>query len=228
MVYDPAVAVHDPQVLQAVEADLLANPDGQVYFVHLLIPHNPFVYLHDCSIRYEDNPSLSYAMLPRETDVNPDIIEYRTTRYFEQAECALLTLREFFEQMKSKSMFDRSIILLHGDHGSQISAHYPSPNNIQVMTVEDYRAHYSTLFAVKYPHGEFGLDNRALPISTLLHEFSTDVTIYSDSQVAHEPRQIKQSGDMDDQGMFLYLKDGHGLKKVEINIFPNKLDEWRD
>jgi hypothetical protein len=225
VVNDPAVAVHDPQVLQAVGEDLLANADGQVYFVHLLIPHNPFVYLHDCSIRYEDNPSLSYAMLPGETDLDPDVIKYRTMRYFEQAECALLTLRDFFEQMKSKSIFDRSIILLHGDHGSQVSAHFPSPGNIQVLTIEDYRAHYSTLFAVKYPYGEFGLDNRAVPISALLREFSSDVTIYSKTPVVHVPAQTKQPGDMDDRGMFIYLKDEYGLKKVEINLFPNILDE---
>ena len=99
-------------------------------------------------------------------------IEYRTLRYFEQADCALLTLRQLFEEMKSRDIFDRAYIVLHGDHGSQVSKNYPAVQNIETLTVDDYRAHYSTLFAVKSPFGEFELDPRALPISTLLEEFS--------------------------------------------------------
>ena len=111
--YDPAIANHDPEVFDVLQKDVVANPAGRVFFAHMLIPHNPFVYLHDCSVRYESDPSLSRPIVINgDRIVNPEHIEYLTIRYFEQAECALLTLREMFEEMKLR-VYIRPVLYSH-------------------------------------------------------------------------------------------------------------------
>ena len=219
LITDPAIAVHDPQPLKNLQQDVLASPEDRVFFAHLLIPHNPFVYLHDCSVKYESNPSLSYAMLSTDRDLSSEVIEYRTMRYFEQAECALFSLRQLFEAMKSKAIFDQSHIIIHGDHGSQISRTYPALQNLDILTVEDYRAHYSTLFAVKLPFGKFDLDTRALPLSTLLEEFGGVVSRNLQDQLTNATVQERVLQDEIKTAPFIYVTSPNGLQKVDVDIF---------
>jgi hypothetical protein len=219
LITDPAIAVHDPEPFKILQQDVLSNPGGRVFFAHMLLPHNPFVYLHDCSVRYESNPSLSYAMLSTDEDLSAEVIEYRTMRYFEQAECALLTLRQLFEEMKSKAIFNQAYIIIHGDHGSQVSRTYPAIQNLGSLTGEDFRAHYSTLFATKLPFGKFDQDNRALPISTLLEEFSRTVANGSQGQVVAAGIQERLPESESETASFIYLMNPKGLTKVDIDIF---------
>ena len=218
LIFDLAIAVHDPEVFEVLQRDVLAEPEGRVFFAHLLIPHNPFVYLHDCTVRYESNPALSYALVNTDKDVSPELIEYRTMRYFEQAECALVTLRQMFEEMKSEGVFDQSFIVIHGDHGSQISRRVPKPRNLKTLTGEDYRALYSTLFAVKFPYGEYYQDTRTLALSALLEEFSSAVTSgVGGPLTAEEIGSLPQyEGETEP---FIFLVDPKGLHKVNIDIF---------
>jgi hypothetical protein len=155
-------------------------------------------------------------MLIGESDVDPEVIEYRTLRYFEQAECALATLREMFEEMKSNAIFDRAYIVLHGDHGSQISKSFPYASNIGVLENEDFLAHYSTLFAFKRPFGKFEHDLRALPISTLLEEFSEEFINQEKLQITEveDPTQNNENTEA-----FIYLTGTYPLTRVDINLF---------
>jgi len=158
-------------------------------------------------------------MLSTDTNLKPEVIEYRTMRYFEQAECALTTLRQLFEEMKFNSIFERSYIVLHGDHGSQISKNLPTVRNLEVMTGEDYRAHYSTLFAIKVPFGEFSLDPRSLPISTLLEEFSITLTDIEKNKHI-EAGQWKYLPENETKtGAYVYLTEANRQTRIEVDIF---------
>lgn len=206
-------------ILETLRQDLFANTGGRVYFAHLLLPHNPFVYLHDCSVSYETDTSLSFAMLRSDKDLNPGVIEYWTLRYFEQAECALVTLRQLFEEMKSRAIFNQTYIVLHGDHGSQISRNYPEVRNLKVLTDEDYRAHYSTLFAVKIPYGKFKLDRRALSIDMLLEEFSRALpkSKYSQNIEIAYPESLPENRNKTEP--FIYLSGSYPLTRIDVDIF---------
>ena len=219
--FENVIAVYDPRVFKVMQEDILANPMGRVFFAHLLLPHNPFVYLHDCSVRYDPDPSMSYAMASNDRYRNPKVFEYRTMRYFEQAECALVTLRQMFEEMKLRAIFDQAFIVIHGDHGSQIASNYPTIGNLKTLTYEDYRAHYSTLFAVKLPFGKSNQDSRSLPISTLLEEFVTAAAMVEQGHgVATEPMEIAPQNE-NKLAPFIYLLTPNGLKKVDIDIFDD-------
>ncbi len=76
--------------------------DGPAYhFLHLMPPHPPYVI----------NPDGSYA-----AGVLPNTRE----NYISQARSILNQLVAYLEKLRSLGLYDSSIIIVHGDHGSQI------------------------------------------------------------------------------------------------------------
>lgn len=67
---------------------------GRYTFVHLGVPHDPFVLEADCS-------------------------ESRSSNVVTQSQCAALLVTRFLERLKSLDRYDDSLILIHGDHGER-------------------------------------------------------------------------------------------------------------
>ncbi len=69
---------------------------GRYTFVHLLLPHNPYVLRSDCG--HEDAPGR---------------VSLR-----DQTECTLRLLVRFLETLRRLDRLDGSVVVVHGDHGS--------------------------------------------------------------------------------------------------------------
>lgn len=172
VIEDPSVAVHDPTVLQRLAEDLVDAPRGRVFLAHVLLPHSPFVFLHHCEIDYATQPALRWASIPGEAVLKPEIHEFRAMRYFEQTDCALLSLRALFDRMQAAGTLEGSIILLHGDHGPGLAT---TGQANPAMPTEAVRARHSVLFAARFPGGGFAVDERTLALSELLEGFARAV-----------------------------------------------------
>ena len=107
--------------------------------------------------------------------------------------------------MRAQGIFDQSIILLHGDHGSTIFERDPSIVNEPKLTSNDLLDAYSTLFAVKMPNGEFRLNDETVSLAVLIHRFASEMTSRNRASPDEKP--------------FIYLKEGMELKRVDIDIF---------
>lgn len=70
---------------------------GRYTYVHLIIPHFPFVLKQDCS--YDG--------------------DFKITSPLEQSLCATSLIVRLIEGLKHLKRFDESIILIHGDHGQE-------------------------------------------------------------------------------------------------------------
>lgn len=143
---------------EVLAREIAQNPNGQVFFAHLLIPHRPFMFDSRCAIVL-DQP---YDNLERMSD--PWLSAYREA-YHEQVACTTRQLGNLFAAMKKAGSFDRTTIVVHGDHGSRIQPARRHPNR----NLADIRSRYSTLLAVKAPNLAPGYDNRLYPIRHLLH-----------------------------------------------------------
>jgi hypothetical protein len=93
----PIVAKLSMERLIELEPRLPAH--GRYTFVHLLLPHNPYVLGSDC--RHQGTTSAPIA-----TDLR------------QQTDCALLLLQRFFETLRRLGRLDGSLVVVHGDHGS--------------------------------------------------------------------------------------------------------------
>ena len=215
------LTVHDPRVFSRLKNDVLSEPDGRYFFAHVLLPHAPFVFMHDCSINYNTAWWERHPMLKDEPVQIASVYELRARLYFEQMECALFSLRQVFDDMKRAGIFEQSIIVLHGDHGSMLAKYLPRYWNINKLTSSDYRAHFSTLFAVKFPNAEFQIDDRILPLSVLLEGFSKTVPGYITGNHSGKGFSETVSNDPEKVAKYIYLLGSVPMQKVEVNIFED-------
>jgi hypothetical protein len=162
--------------LKVLWKDLVSLPHGTALFAHLMIPHSPYVARADCSIRppsrdflwQNNNRFLPSAEGPTNTLASR---QERYKLYFEQLKCLYSKLDELFDRMRAAGVYDDSIIILHGDHGSRIGINEPTSRNQHVLTKRDLVDGFSTLFAMKLPQRAGGYDPSPRPLGQLFAEF---------------------------------------------------------
>lgn len=138
---------------------------GELFFAHLLMPHYPYVYDSHCSIR---TPISSWQTRQRVDGRNSQSSrQQRYLLYFEQVECTIKLLDHLFAAMKKAGTYENSIIIVHGDHGSRITRMDPDTSNVNQLTIDDYIDSYSTLYAIKKPNMQPGIDGRMMSLPDL-------------------------------------------------------------
>ena len=72
--------------------------------------------------------------------------------------------------MKRTGIWDKAILIVHGDHGSRIVRNYPEAANAKNLQASDFVDSFSTHFALKMDGVEAGIDNRFVPLQTVFIE----------------------------------------------------------
>lgn len=148
-----------------LEKEIVSLPDGNFVLAHLLLPHAPYAIRSDCSVNknldewHPDKEVLGRAAWREET----------YPLFFDQAECLYTRLEALFNEMKERGIYEDSLIIIHGDHGSRISLTEPLIGNEEKITARDLADVYSTIFSVKFPRGVAKYDGRVFPLERLLH-----------------------------------------------------------
>ena len=89
----PVISALSFSRLMKEEKDL--PPQGRYTFIHLLMPHPPYVLRGDCS--YQESGA--------KTDMR------------QQTRCTMRLLLEFVDVLRQLGRFDESLMVVHGDHG---------------------------------------------------------------------------------------------------------------
>jgi arylsulfatase A-like enzyme len=141
--------------------DILSEQRQAFFFVHLLVPHSPYLYKPDGTIR----PLSQWSEDRADERINPSAYEERYCRYCEQVQFLATQLDAFLRTLQTGGALDRMIVLIHGDHGSRIrrildpKSPQEEPENQDAESL-DYSAapperdlldRFSTLLAVKQP-----------------------------------------------------------------------------
>jgi len=193
-------------VLDGLSDKVLSLPQGHVLFSHLIFPHYPYITQSNCSL----SPSLSQwknigGSYPEGQRNTFSSREERYRAYFQQMQCLYRKLDKLFEQMREVNMYNDSIIILQGDHGSRITRLEPFTENSARLSEQDLKDSFSTLFAVKYPAGQGYYNTKTRPIEDLLAE-----TLFSDVELLEKTVE-KES----EPFVYFQLK-----KKWEFEKFP--------
>jgi len=218
------LAVYDPRLFDTLKEDIGKRGNGNYFFAHALIPHGPFAYQPDCSVDYNTPPGLRRAFLESEPPLSPIMYEIRYGLYFGQAECALRTLQSLIDSMKREGLYDRAIIVLHGDHGSRIVSHSPLFRNKALLTADEYRSSFSTLFAVKYPGSDFLVDERPLSISYLTEELFAALPAMVNGGGAPVGFNPSGVGDRSKTDTYVYLTGKFPMERVDIDLFGDRAE----
>ena len=150
-----AVVAFDDAIKSLTEA----RP-GDVYLLHMLLPHYPYVVDRHCRPLPWEEWKLRHRTVT---------MKERHLGYFEQVRCTTQMVHRAVAAFESANP-NRSIIIVHGDHGSRITDMEPVEENLGRFGDADMIAGYSTLFAVRAPQIKPGYDRRRQPINWLLHD----------------------------------------------------------
>ncbi len=162
----PLIELHKPNALGALVAfdrliaDISHAQPGEAYFMHLLLPHYPYATRPDCAIKNLQDWRLRASRL-----VSP---ESRQSAYFDQVRCATSKIGAALQALAASPAGDRSIIIVHGDHGSRITRVDPTVENADRFDERDMINGFSALFAVRAAGIEPGYEAARLPIAQLL------------------------------------------------------------
>jgi hypothetical protein len=160
-------SVNAMAAMDAVSAKIVHLSPGHMLFAHLFLPHFPYVFREDCSVRTIPESLDNMEAVP---------IEARTTesrgirfdQYLRQVECLYAELDELFRMMQSSGVFSDSIVIVQGDHGARLGLRHPTLKEQDQLTAADYADGLSTLFAAKVPGKPGGYDPSLHAIDELL------------------------------------------------------------
>ncbi len=136
-------------------ADIAALKKPTLFFVHLMIPHEPYVYRRDGSVRGDIDWTDDQPSPPLPLNVYQD----RYQRYCEQTEYLSHQLDSFLDRLAQAGQLDRMTVVIHGDHGSRIrlaldttAPRQRSPDAydyFQAPQASDLLDRFSTLLAIR-------------------------------------------------------------------------------
>jgi len=164
-----------PAVLEQLTADIVAHPRGHAFFAHLMVPHYPYVFDDRCAMRPRAADWLTNHLTPSDSFVY-NTAESRAQRYelyTDQVRCVLSMLDDLLDTLESRGLLEGATVVVNGDHGSRIAAHFPNGINLRggVLTDTDYRDTFSTLYAIKAPGVQPGYVQRPAPLVSLLDHY---------------------------------------------------------
>lgn len=192
-----SVAARD--VFIALRDDILANPRGNLFFGHMMLPHDPYVWDQQCRIRPDTRQWMSRR--PDHADLTTlGTAEYRKKAYadyFEQVHCVTKLLDALFTSMDEEGLMQDATIIIYGDHGSRITLRDPIIAYRDLATKSDYVDSFSTLFAIRTPGTEPGYSSELRPLPNLFAE--------------HVSRRPAPMG-----GQNLYLRKDHRVEQRDL------------
>lgn len=109
-------AVSSLQALKRFKTHLIENGQrGTYYFIHLLLPHHPYVLDKNCTLmpvrQWHDDDKRNRGTTEKK----------RYALYVNQASCAKRTILELVDALSDHKALHDAVILIHSDHGARLS-----------------------------------------------------------------------------------------------------------
>lgn len=143
---------------------------GAMVFAHLYVPHHPYAFKADCALRPYDEEWLllgdSGLPPPKINTVEGWRLRYRL--YGEQVRCMNRALAKLFDGLRAAGLWDDSIVIVQGDHGSRITLVEPDAENRASLTAGDLRDNFLTHMAVKMPGLNAGFERTPQAIQDIV------------------------------------------------------------
>ena len=181
--------------------------DKPVYkYIHVMNTHNPMVVDEHCA----------YLGAPAKATRKHLTI---------QAKCTLDTVARLFQRMKELGIYDNTLIIMHGDHGSEVPNHRVGKPIVMVdgeVAQPKYASLASPMLAIKLPQakGELAVSDVQVSLADLPDTIS-DIMGWN-VQFNHESILDLSAGQLRERRMHLY-----GWSKNEwLRKYPQPIQEF--
>lgn len=175
--YNPVGHMQVFSVIDQMSKDILQTKGGNLFFAHLLFPHQPYIWTETCEVKmpiyswrpyYDNHPDL-YDRKPSIISTQKRTDYYK--EYFKQIKCSMHKLDELFTRLREAGQYNDSIIIVHSDHGSRLYTNEPVFMEGHTITSQDYADSFSSLFAIKLPNSSQLYIKEPYPINKALHKY---------------------------------------------------------
>ena len=144
---------------------------GTAWFLHVQFPHRPYQTDEDCRIQTSPSRYLDYGLPAQPGD---SLWRAALGVYADQVRCAHRALAGVIDAIDSTVGRDRSIVIVHGDHGSRL---HPQDRHDMKVPLEAYsrtelNAHFATLLAIRRPRFPATLHREPAPIQDVIWELA--------------------------------------------------------
>lgn len=128
-------------------------PRGSHIFAHFLTPHAPYLLTEACVVsgKFDSGYSLASRFDPSTHD---NMRQRYYEGYFKQVQCVMSKLDALMKAIAAVPALSDALIVIHGDHGSRISA----GELIEDHTPRDFIDNYGAFFAVREAGLTAGID----------------------------------------------------------------------
>lgn len=179
------------------ELDQLANRlaccgiRSTYYYVHVLLPHWPYVFHSDCRAR----PVATWLYNEVHELGRPNTLATRAERYrlyLDQVRCTQRVIARLVSAVDSNPSLTDAIIMIHGDHGARIAlkpverANIPESGYDDTSFQLDQRA---TLFALRQPGRKSQSEWRPVRLDALIQALWASEFASSEAAFAREPTE---------------------------------------
>ena len=149
-----------------LDTNFATPQSGEAYFIHLLLPHFPYVLNRDC----ETNPPNQWRWplwAPESAMAGTDLNAIYAA-YGEQVRCTHLRTLRFVDAIMKSQAGTRTIFIIHGDHGARIHSKigYLDKSEADEAILIDG---LDTFFVIKAPGLKAEVDERQALLQTRFH-----------------------------------------------------------
>lgn len=149
---------------------IAAGPNGgTAFFVHVLLPHRPVRSDAECHILTDPSQHLGYDFPEHPSD---SLWRESLRLYGDQVRCAHRALGRVIEAIDRSVGRDRSIVIVHGDHGSRLHPEAPARDELESYTVDEINSNYPTLLAIRRPGVAAALRRDPIPLQDAIWELA--------------------------------------------------------
>jgi hypothetical protein len=176
------------QVMDLFTDQLRQAGPGQAFFAHIVLPHSPYGLDRDCQPELQPGKWLltgDKRLVPRTNTPKSRALRYPL--YLDQVFCLQSRLDAMFQILKDKGLWERAVVIIHGDHGSRICLWPPIPSMKDKLAASDFMDCFSTLFVVKGPGIEEGYNRQLLPLDHLFGRLFRDGIPPGDPELENNP-----------------------------------------
>lgn len=144
---------------------------GHAFIAHLLLPHGPMDVDSSCRLLADDSQRVPFRFKSVPSNKRwKEIVGVGGG----QSRCAHLMLGELLDRIDGTIGRDRSIVIVHGDHGWRLQREEDGrKKTLDELTLDELNASFSTLFAIRRPGVPASVSTAAVPIQDLLWNLVT-------------------------------------------------------
>ncbi len=150
----------------------IESVDAKTYiFMHSLISHSPYALNKNCLLR----PVSEWSSDRRDNTSRQRKIAYQ--RYAQQLECSLKHMSEILDHVARNPELKNALVVIHGDHGSRLSVNRTDHRTRTGLSNDDLLDNFPTLFAVRHPNIQPGVDKKPVALDTVLRHHLKEMDI---------------------------------------------------